>query len=172
MGKKYKPNSTEERGSRPADGSRKPDTGGGGASQSSLDRRQDYAIFVSHSWDYDQEYARLVRLLEEANRFDFRDYSVPEEEKFDTENDEELKQVIREKQIKPSSVIIVLSGLYSTYSDWIGKEIRIAEEEGKPILGVEPWGNDRTSNYVEEHADEMVSWNTDSVVEGIRDLAP
>lgn len=169
MGKKHKPNSTGRGGSRPNEGSRKPN---GGVSQSSLDRRQDYAVFVSHSWDYDQEYARLVRLLEEANRFDFRDYSVPKEEKFDTETDEELERVIREKQIKPSSVVVVLAGLYSTHSDWIGKEIRIAEEEGKPILGVAPWGNDRTSNYVEQHADEMVGWNTGSIVKGIRDLAP
>lgn len=172
MGKKYKPTSTGEGGSRPDEGSRKPSEVGSGASPSSLDRRQDYAVFVSHSWDYDQEYARLVRLLEEANRFEFRDYSVPKEEKFETDTDEELKEVLRQKQIKPSSVVVVLAGLYSTHSDWIGKEIRIAEEEGKPILGVEPWGNNRKSNYVEQHADEMVSWNTDSIVDEIRDLAP
>ncbi|WP_436931235.1 TIR domain-containing protein [Halosimplex halobium] len=172
MGNKHKPRSTEEGGSYPTEGTRKPGDDSEGGKQASLDRRQDYAVFISHSWDYDQEYARLVRLLEEANRFDFRDYSVPQEEQFDTETDEELERVLREKQIKPSSVVVVLAGLYSTHSDWIGKEVRIAEEEGKPILGVEPWGNDRTSNYVEQHADEMVSWNTDSIVDGIRDLAP
>lgn len=172
MGKKYKPTSTGEGGSHPDEGSRKPSEAGSGASQSSPDRRQDYAVFVSHSWDYDQEYARLVRLLEEANRFEFRDYSVPKEEKFETDTDEELKEVLREKQIKPSSVVVILAGMYSTHSDWIGKEIRIAEEEGKPILGVEPWGKDRKSHYVEQHADEMVRWNTDSIADGIRDLAP
>jgi len=138
----------------------------------SSEDRQEYALFISHSWDYDQEHARLVRLLEESDELDFRDYSVPKEEKFDTDTDEELEKVLREKQIKSASVVIVLAGMYSTYSDWIGKEVRIAEEEGKPILGVKPWGNDRTSNYVEQHADEMVGWNTDSVVEGVRDLAP
>lgn len=172
MGKKYKPSSTEEGGSYPEEGSRKPSKESGRGAQTSLDRRQDFALFISHSWNYDQEYARLVHLLEGANNFDFRDYSVPKEEKFDTETDEELKQVLREKQIKPSSVVVVLAGLYSTHSDWIGKEVRIAEEEGKPILGVEPWGSKRTSNYVEQHADKMVGWNTDSIVDGIRDLAP
>jgi hypothetical protein len=171
MGKKYTPTSTEDSGSRPQKGTRKP-SGAGGGSGTKTDRRQDYAIFISHSWDYDQEYARLVHLLEEANRFDFRNYSVPEEEKFNTESDEELERVLREKQIKPSSVVVVLAGLYSTHSDWIGREIRIAKEEEKPILGVKPWGKDRTSNYVEKHANEMVGWNTDSVVDEIRDLAP
>jgi ABC-type branched-subunit amino acid transport system ATPase component len=48
----------------------------------------------------------------------------------------------------------------------------IAEDEDKPILGVEPWGSDSTSNYVKRHADRMVGWNTDSIVEAIRDLSP
>ena len=171
MGNKYTPSSTGDSGSSPQQGTRKPSGSGGGAG-TTTDRRQDYAIFVSHSWDYDQEYARLVRLLEEANRFDFRNYSVLEQEQFDTKSDEELENALREKQIKPSSVVVVLAGMYSTHSKWIGREIRIAKKEGKPILGVKPWGNDRTSNYVEQRADEMVGWNTDSIVDAIRDSAP
>lgn len=173
MGNKYKPSSAGKGGSRPNDSTRKPSrNSSGGSAQPTTERRQDYAIFVSHSWSYDQEYARLVRLLEDAGRFDFRNYSVPQEEQFDTETDEELETLLREKQIKPSSVVLVLAGMYSSHSKWIGKEIRMAKVEGKPILGVKPWGNDRTSSYVERHADEMVAWNTDSIVEGIRDLAP
>jgi hypothetical protein len=170
MGNKYTPTSTNGTGSDPDEGSRKPSKASAGA-QSSLDSRQDYAVFISHSWEYDQEYARLTRLLEEADNFDFRDYSVPKEEQFDTDTDAELKEALREKQIKPSSVVVVLAGLYSTHSEWIDKEMQIADEEGKPILGVEPWGNDRTSNTVENHADKMVGWNTDSIVDGIQDLA-
>lgn len=171
MGNKYTPSNTEEYGSRPQNGTRKPGSGGGSV-QTAIDDRHDYAIFVSHSWDYDQEYARLIRLLEDADEFHFRNYSVPQEEKFDTETDDELEAVLREKQVRPSSVVVVLAGIYSTHSDWIKKEIHIADEENKPILGVEPWGNDKTSNLVERHADEMVGWNTDSIVDGIRDLAP
>jgi hypothetical protein len=170
MGKKYKPSSTDEGGSYPDDGTRKPSSGGGAGA--STKRRQDYAVFISHSWDYDQEYARLVNLLRKADRFDFRNYSVPQDEKFDTATDDELEEVLREKQIKPASVVVVLAGLYSTHSKWIGKEVRIAKTEGKPILGVKPWGNNRTSSYVSRHADEMVGWNSSSVVDAVRDLAP
>lgn len=171
MGNKYKPTSTRSGGSKPSAGTRKPSGRGGGAG-ATTDDRQDYALFISHSWNYDQEYARLNRLLNDADGFNFRNYSVPEEEKFDTKSDEELENALREKQIKPSSVVVVLAGLYSTHSEWIRKEVRIAKEESKPILGVEPWGNNRTSNYVERHADEMASWNTDTIVKEIRDLAP
>jgi hypothetical protein len=114
----------------------------------------------------------MVGLLDEAKYFQYENYSVPKEDAIDAVTEEGIKRELREKQIKPASVVIALAGLYSTYSDWIGKEIRIADEEEKPILGVEPWGSDRTSDYVEAEADKMVGWNTESIVEGIRDLSP
>lgn len=138
----------------------------------SANDRSEYRVFISHSWDYSDEYERIVALLDEANYFQYSNYSIPKEEEIDADTDNELEEALREGQIKPASVVIILAGLYSTYSDWIGKEIRIAEQENKPVLGVEPWGSDRTSDYVERHADRTVGWNADSVVEGIRDLAP
>jgi len=114
----------------------------------------------------------MVDLLDDANYFEYRNYSVPEEDAIDANIDEELEEALREGQIKPASVVVVLAGLYSSYSDWIGREIRVAEDENKPILGVEPWGSDSTSNYVERHADQMAGWNTDSIVEAIRDMSP
>lgn len=134
--------------------------------------RSEYRVFISHSWDYSDEYERIVNLLDDANYFEFRNYSVPEEDAIDGDSVEEIKEELREGQIKPASVVIVLAGLYSSYSDWIGREIRIAEDEEKPILGVEPWGSDSTSNYVKRHADRMVGWNTDSIVEAIREMSP
>lgn len=134
--------------------------------------RSEYRLFVSHSWEYSDEYEKIVDLLDDANYFEFRNYSVPEEDAIDADSNEELEEALREGQIKPASVVVVLAGLYSSYSDWIGREIRIAEDEDKAILGVEPWGRDNTSNYVERHADQMVGWNTDSIVEAIRDMSP
>ena len=134
--------------------------------------RSEYRLFISHSWNYSGEYEQMVDLLDDASHFEYRNYSVPEADAIDTDSDEELEAELREGQIKPASVFIALGGLYSSYSDWIGREIRIAEDVHKPILGVEPWGSDNTSNYVERHADQMVGWNTDSIVGAIRDLSP
>jgi len=134
--------------------------------------RSEYRLFISHSWNAGDEYERMVDLLDDANYFEYKNYSVPEDDAIDVDTDEELEEALRESQIKPASVVVVLAGLYSSYSDWIGREIRIAEEEDKAILGVEPWGSDSTSNYVERHADQMVGWNTDSVVDAVRDLSP
>ncbi|ELZ91153.1 hypothetical protein C441_12500 [Haloferax sulfurifontis ATCC BAA-897] len=133
--------------------------------------RSGYDIFISHSWEYDSDYEGLVSLLEDKNHFSFRNYSVTQEEKVEGKSDAALKRHIKNKQIKPVSVVIVIAGMYSTYSDWIGKEVRIAEDLGKPILSVKPWGAERTS-YIESKADAKVNWNKSSIVREIRDLSP
>jgi len=76
--------------------------------------------------------------------------------------------------MQPCSVILILAGVYSTYSKWIEKEIKIAKEEfsvQKPIIAIEPRGSERTSQIVKNNADRIVGWNTNSVVDAIRALA-
>lgn len=135
-------------------------------------KRDEYPLFISHSWDYGDDYERLVGLLEEKSYFQFRNYSVPQENEIDASSNAELRQHLRDKQIGPSSIVIVLAGMYSEYSYWIKKEIEIAEDLGKPIIGVEPWGQERTPEEVKEAADKMAGWNVDSIVDAIRTTAP
>ncbi|MFD1588141.1 TIR domain-containing protein [Halorientalis brevis] len=138
----------------------------------SKNRRDEYSLFISHSWDYEDDYERLVDLLEEKNYFQFRNYSVPQEEEIDASSNAELRQHLREKQIGPSSVVLVLAGMYSEHSYWIKKEMQIAEDLGKSIVGVKPWGQERTPEEVKDAADTMVGWNGGSIVDAIRTNAP
>lgn len=133
--------------------------------------RSGYDLFISHSWKHDSDYDGLIELLNEKNHFSYRNYSVTKKEKVEGKSDRALKRHIKNKQIKPASVVIVIAGMYSTYSDWIGKEVRIAEELDKPILSVKPWGAERTS-YITNKADATAGWNKTSIVREIRNLAP
>jgi len=43
-------------------------------------------------------------------------------------------------QIRHADCVLMLAGLYSSYSYWIQKEIEVASEElRKPIIAVQPW---------------------------------
>lgn len=132
-----------------------------------------YNLFASHSWTYQNQYDGLVKLLENRPYFNFKNYSVPEDDPIhNAQYDWQLYEAIK-KQISPCHVVIVLAGVYSTYSKWINKEIKIANEEfakKKPILAVEPWGAERTSSIVKNNADLIVGWRADSVVAAIRKL--
>lgn len=141
-------------------------------SQLKANRREGYDLFISHSWKYNSDYNRLEGRLDDRNYFSYRNYSVTKKEKVEGKSNPALKRHIKNKQIKPASVVVVLAGMYSEYSDWIGKEVRIAEELDKPVLGVKPWGSKRTPSYITRKADKMVGWNTKTIVRGIRELSP
>ena len=36
-----------------------------------------YDVFISHAWSYHEDYYRMVRFLDEAQYFYWRNYSVP-----------------------------------------------------------------------------------------------
>ena len=88
-------------------------------------------------------------------------------------NDIQLRAAIR-NQMGPCHVVVVLAGVYASYSKWINIEIDLALnrfQRPKPIIAVEPWASQRTSVIVRQSADRIVGWNTESVVKAIRDLA-
>ena len=129
-------------------------------------------IFISHSWKYNNQRESLVKLLDERKYFRWIDYSVPIDDPLHTNGTDELRGKIAE-QIRQSSIVIVLAGVYASYSKWIKKEIEIAKNDfsaPKPILAVEPWASEKTSSYVKDKATKIVKWNTESVVKAIRDL--
>ena len=133
--------------------------------------RSGYDLFISHSWKHNSDYDGLIELLDDKNHLSYRNYSVTKKEKVEGKSNRALKRHIKNKQIKPASVVIVIAGMYSTYSDWIGKEVRIAEELDKPIISVKPWGAERTS-YITNKADATTGWNKTPIVREVRDLAP
>lgn len=127
-----------------------------------------YNLFISHSWTYASQYDGLVRLLDAADSFSYRNYSVPKDDPIhNAPYDYQLKAAIR-NQMRPASCIIILAGVYATYSKWINIELELAQELGKKIIAVEPWGSARTSVTVKKAADEIVGWNTNSIVKAIR----
>lgn len=130
-----------------------------------------YKVFISHSWDYSDQIERLEQFLNSADDFEWHDYSVWETDPLDAPTDPELKQALR-KQIKPASVVLILSGMYASHSKWINEEIRIANQMDKPIIGIQPWGNERVPKAVKQNADEIVGWNTKSIIRAIEEHSP
>ena len=124
-------------------------------------------IFISHSWGYDADYDNLVKLLKSRGYFDFLNYSIPADDPIEGSNKEVWNQI--ESQIKHASIVILIVGMYASYSGSIKKEIDIARYYSKPILAIRPRGADRTSS-IKNYAHEVVGWNTESIVNAIRNL--
>lgn len=129
-----------------------------------------YKIFISHAWQYNADYYRLIEMLDDAPNFSYANYSVPKHDPVDANNKSKLKEELRQ-QIRPVEVVIILGGMYVAYSDWIQFEIDYANYLSKPILGIKPWGSQLMPKAVQDAADEIVGWNTSTIVAAIRRLA-
>ncbi len=132
-----------------------------------------YNLFISHSWTYSNAYESLVKLLNVAPCFYYRNYSVPKNDPIhNARYDWQLREAIK-KQMAPVSCIIVLAGVYSTYSKWINIEMDLAKNgfsTPKKIIAIEPWGSERTSAVVKANADVIVKWQTSSIVNAIKGI--
>ena len=130
-----------------------------------------YNIFISHSWGYGDAYNTLVGFLNNHRYFLWKDYSVPKDDPIHHVKTKILLRSALRRHIAPASCIIIPAGVYCSYSSWIEEEIEMAQEMDKPIIGVRPWGAERISNLVQENADAIVGWNSESVVNAVRNYS-
>jgi len=131
----------------------------------------DYRLFISHAWKYGDRYQRAVQFLNGANNFSWTNYSVPENKAFPRMSSAALTEEMR-GQIRPVQCVIIVSGMYVNHSAWIQFEMEYAKSLNKPILGIKRWGAQRMPQSVVDCADEIVGWNSASIVAALRRLVP
>ncbi len=126
-----------------------------------------YKVFISHAWNYSDDYYRVEALLKNAANFKWRNLSVPSHRGIDADSTDELRKRLRD-QMRPANVFLIISGMWVPHSDWIDFEIEFSRRIGRPIVGIKPWGSERTPAAVQKAAGEMVGWNTKTIVDAIR----
>ena len=128
-------------------------------------------LFISHSWTYSDAYTKLCQLLDARAYFFYKNFSIPKDNPIHTNGtDKELLQAITNK-IQLCHVVLIMAGVYSSYSKWINKEVVVANNSfntPKPIIGIKPWAQTNVSKIVQDNAVEIVNWNTESIVAAIR----
>jgi len=129
-----------------------------------------YNLFISHSWAYSDAYEKIVGLLQNQVSpwgFNYKNYSVPKDDPIHNARTDTALRAAIEAQMKPCSSVLILAGVYATYSKWINIEIEMAKKLGKRIIAIEPWGAEKTSAVVKNAAHVIVKWNGASVVKAI-----
>lgn len=130
-----------------------------------MPRLRPYRIFISHCWDYSDDYYRLVSILDDTPYFDWENVSVPEHDPI--LNSRALEKELR-NQIRPAHALLLIAGMEVPRRDWIDFEIRFARRIGTPIIGILPRGSVQLPKIVSRASSEIVGWNRDSIVTAIR----
>lgn len=125
-----------------------------------------YRLFISHSWKYSDAYDKVIKMLATGG-LSYYNHSVPKDDPIHTNGtDRQLYDAI-EAKIRGCSCIVILAGVYSSYSRWINIEIEIAKKYNKPIIAIEPWASEKTSRIVKVNATKIVGWNYSSICNSI-----
>lgn len=133
-------------------------------------------VFISHAWDYSGHYDTLAswifgeRWSVGQAALDFRDYSIPRNYPINNVTSTKALQDAIFNQIARSHVVVIPSGMYAAYSKWIQKEIDGAKQYNKPILAVNPWGQQKKAGVVLSNADIGIGWNKQPLINAIWQL--
>ena len=132
-----------------------------------------YNLFISHSWAYGDAYDKLIEMLDDDSYFSYQNHLVPKNDPIhNAPKQAELRLAIQNK-MNGCHAVLIMAGIYSTYSKWINEEIALAKggfSSPKPIVAIQPWGAEKTSQVVKNNADIVVGWNTNSIVSGVREV--
>lgn len=134
-----------------------------------LDDKQ-YNVFVSHSWEYDEHYERIVDFLDEVPSLEWQNHSVPSTDPLPVSTDDALRSELQ-NQMRTASVVIVSSGMYGAHSNWIPEELDLADELGKPVIAIVPEGQSKIPTKIQEVADTLVGWRKASLVDALAEHA-
>lgn len=126
-----------------------------------------YDLMICHAWRYGEDYDRLVTLLDDAPNFEWRNFSIPQDSPIHSRSEPRIRAALDE-QVRRVHAVLMLGGVYASHSDWMQKEVEMAQGYGKHIIGIKPWGNERMSAIVQDAARELVNWSTASIVDAIR----
>lgn len=126
-----------------------------------------YDLFISHAWDYGEDYHRLIELLERQSSLDWRDRSVPRSAPVLASDSLGIREALAQRIYQANGVLLV-AGMHLLTSKWVQYELRVATEFGKPIIGIKPPEPILESANIGEAATTMADWTTDSIAQAIR----
>lgn len=124
-----------------------------------LDNLKVYKILISCIGEKEEEYSEFTTRLKNYHDFEWENLSKP------NLNLEDLKRLTEE-----ADAVIILSGLYSKDPDLVKWYIKAAEELGKPIIAIRPWGMENVPSYVENSASDVVGWNAPCIIDALRSV--
>ena len=130
-------------------------------------------VFISHHHNDDAEVNNLTDLLSRKG-YDIRNSSIrakPANQRrleLGLVKDETIRRLLRMK-ISWAGVIVVLIGKETHSRPWVNWEIEQANEQGKRIVGVYVRGGTEADvpPALEDYADDIVNWNSDSIISAI-----
>ncbi len=133
-----------------------------------MDGYHRYNLFISQVREDDKYYNRIIKLINKAKNFSYLNYSLPFNH-FYNNNTGIKKEIIDQLciQIVPADVVLIISDMFNSGSDWIKFEIDIANFFEKPIIGIKPADSKDIPEIIVNNSSEIVDWDSSNIIHAI-----
>jgi len=132
-----------------------------------------YDIYIAHKWRYDDEWVKLVDLLDTALGTKWRNWSLPWHDPSianSSENGRKVVSKLMEGQISCSSIVFVLGDLIGGRDRgdaWISLQIEMAKKESMPIIGVRSSSDILFPENFSNLMDKLVDFNQTEIIKSL-----
>jgi hypothetical protein len=123
-------------------------------------------MFVTHSWEENDDYTRIFEYLEAPGTFYYVNTSQPQAKR---PIDKESQREDLRRQIAPCEVVIVLPAAFRAAPDLVLFQMTFAKAADRPIVAMENFGStDPLPKAIKDLADEVCAWNERSLIDALR----
>jgi hypothetical protein len=123
-------------------------------------------LFVTHSWDENDDYARVFEYLEAPGTFYYTNTSQPQAKR---PIDKESQREDLRRQIAPCEVVIALPAAYRAEPELVLFQLTFAKAADRPIVAMENFGStEPLAKAIKDLADEVSAWNERSLIDALK----
>jgi hypothetical protein len=123
-------------------------------------------MFVTHSWEENDDYTRIFEYLEAPGTFYYINTSQPQAKR---PIDKESQREDLRRQIAPCEVVIVLPAAFRAAPDLVLFPMTFSKAADRPIVAMENFGStDPLPKAIKDLADEVCAWNERSLIDALR----
>jgi hypothetical protein len=123
-------------------------------------------LFVTHSWEENDDYARVFEYLEAPGTFYYLNTSQPQAKR---PIDKESQREDLRRQIAPCEVVIALPATYRSAPELVLFQMTFAKAADRPIIAMENFGStEALPKAMKDLADEVSAWNERSLIDALR----
>ena len=137
-------------------------------------------IFISHGWDWNEHYSKVLEWLSSARDLNWRNCSFACHGGMTNTSVNSLKKEMT-RQIQSADIVLILGGMHpprKTYTDekqyaghrkWIQHQIREAARLHKKVIGVKSWDGSTIPSIIRDASVcKPVKWDRDCIVKEVK----
>jgi hypothetical protein len=123
-------------------------------------------LFVTHTWEESEDYARVFEYLESPGTFYYKNTSLPGSRR--AAGAEAEREELR-RQIAPCEVVVYVHAAWRRDPELVLFQLNFAKAAGRPVVAMEQFGSTgELPASIAALADEISAWNERNLIDALR----